>query len=259
MRTAGIFHRVCLPSIATALVLCLRPAGAWAATPEQTIDSKLGGGTIQNSPAQKLISAVGNCVKEDSRRPGIFVTAALSGGRADNDAIAPKVTVAAIDGLGANPQPAVVGGIVTASVKAAPAVVLETVREAVKAAPDCANAIVKAAVLAVPNPNQKVEAVPATALPPTQGYTKDESKESPAPEAEQLLPLAEAIAQAAYEADPSLSYQELLDTAKSAEREEPRGIYSVTDVYAGYYYPPLLTLLPGTTPTSVPTPPVVSK
>src|SRR6201999_138683 len=97
-------HSFLLP-FAGALALCLHPVNARAmTTPEGQIESKLGGSTVLNAPADKLIEAVGNSVKETPQGAGIIVTAALAGGRADSDAIAPRVTVAAIGGLGNNPS-----------------------------------------------------------------------------------------------------------------------------------------------------------
>jgi len=218
-------------------------------TPASFVESKLGGATILNSRADNLISAVRECVKEKpDAAPGI-VTAVLKSGRADADAIAPRVTAAAIQGLGAHPSPGQVGAIVAASVKATPAVVLETVRLAVKAAPDCADAIVRAAARSIPNPNEKIETV-TEVTSGTRGFSKDESK---GVEDTQYLPILEAIAQAALQGDPSLSYPELLAAADPGG-SPPGAPFTSTSTYPGYFYPPILT-----PPTTLPSPAVVSK
>lgn len=248
-----------LPLAALAVGLCLVTVRG-ATTPTALVESKLAGGTVLNTQPQKLASAVRDSVTTNRRQTANIVTAVLGSGRADTDAIAPQITAAAIEGLGANPSPADVGQIIFASVKAAPAVVLETVRSAVKAAPSCAKAIVKAAIMAIPDPTDKIQPVAENPAPDTHGYAKDESKESPADAAQtqQLLPIAEAIAKAASMGDPGLSYQDLLTAANEAVTQ--RGGFNTTSVYTGYYYPPLMNvtavkkLHPG-----MPSPDVVSK
>lgn len=261
MKATSLLLRVFLFPFAMLMAFCLHPHGAWAATTSASlVDSNLGAGTILNSPAKTLIPAVRTTVKENPKHPAGIVTAVLTGGRADADAIAPQVAVAAIEGLGPDPSSAIVGDIVYASVKATPAVVLEIVRATVKAAPGCANAIVKAAVMAVPNPNEKIQPVANTTPPAARGYAKDESKDDGKGLTEQPpVPLAEAIAQAACLGDPSLSYPDLLNTVNQAITLREGGGFQVTSVYEGYYYPPLISIETKKIRTALPTPPVVSK
>ena len=233
MKALRTLRHACLLPVTGVLILCLHPVAARAAsTPESQVESRLGGGTILNSSADKLIQAVGDSAKQTPQRAGGIVTAALAGGRADSDAIAPRVTVAAIEGLGSNPSPALVGQIITAAVKATPAVVLEIVRAAAKAAPNCTKAIVIAAIAAVPDPNAKIQPLGSTAdsnsntSPPSDGLSKDDGKDL-SKEDGQLLPIAEAIAQAANYTGPLTP--------------DPT---SPPNVYPGYYYPPLVDIAP---------------
>src|ERR1700677_3574568 len=100
MKALRTLRHACLLPVTGVLILCLHPVAARAAsTPESQVESRLGGGTILNSSADKLIQAVGDSAKQTPQRAGGIVTAALAGGRADSDAIAPRVTVAAIEGL----------------------------------------------------------------------------------------------------------------------------------------------------------------
>ncbi|HWB59550.1 MAG TPA: hypothetical protein VG733_08660 [Chthoniobacteraceae bacterium] len=270
-----VCQRICLPMIAVAAAFCLQPAAmAASATLEKAVQSKLDGATILNAPAPKLVAAVRETVKENPQMEGAVVSLVLSSGRADADAISPKVSAAAIEGLGPNPSQVAVTNIVVASVKATPAVVLEIVRASVKAAPSCAKAIVKAAVMAVPDPKQKIPPIaagPANAAD-TQGYTKDDSKDMPRVDAatnnpDNLLPIAEAIAQAASQglgdpSDPgaiSIPYQELLAAANDASVQRATGSFTVTSVYSGYYYPPLISVRKTAVPAALPGTPVVSK
>lgn len=248
----------CLPLLAGILAFCLQclPASA-AATFTSLVESRLGG-TILSSPADKLVSTVRECVKADPHRAAGIVHAVLSGGRADSDALAPGVAASAIEGLGGKATSASVGEIVYTAVKATPAVVLDIVRAAVKAAPkDTAQAIVKAAVKALPNP-QDTAASPAGSK--QTGYAKD--FKNAGDDADELLPIGEAIAQAAQQADPTLSLAELLSTANQGVAESLAATSNrVDNIYHGYYYPPFDPRLPliHTASSTLPSPPVVSK
>lgn len=260
VRTLHISHHVCTLLLAGSMILAAPSLFARSATAVHEVESKLSGGTILNSSPDKLANATRECVKENPARAGMVVKAVLAGGRADADAIAPQITAAAIEALGKDPASNSVTDIVYSAVKATPSVVLEIVRASVKVAPGSAKTIVRAAVKAVPNPNDKIP--PVAEKLPDRGLDKDE-KDMPAPEAantDDPAPIGEAIARAAQQADPSLSLQELMNTANQAAHDTN---FTNTSTYKGYYYPPLLAGVPRTTPTpspsAVPSPPIVSK
>lgn len=235
-------------------------AGAKPVSSTALVESKLNGGIILNTPSQKLIAAVKDCVGENPRQAGAVVQAVLGGGRADADALAPQVTAAAIEALGSKPSSEAIRDIVYNAVKTTPAVVLEIVRAAVKAAPDYSQAIVVAAVRGVPNPQDKIPPLNdnvSTEDPTLNGLSKSDAKDAKdAAYDENPLPIGEAIAQAAYAANPSVPFQTLLNAANGALTG-----FSTTSAYPGYYYPVLLGGTPdgGNIPPVVPTPPVVSR
>jgi hypothetical protein len=154
-----------------------------------------------------------------------------------------------------------VGDIIYFAVKATPAVVLDIVRAAVKASPGSAKAIVRAAVSAIPDPTAKVASITGKTERP--GFAKDE-KDMPEPDTtgNDVLLIGEAIADAAHQADPGVSLQDMLDTVHQTVRESGSGFTTVS-TYPGYYYPALLygvKVMPTSSPgPGVPVPPVVSK
>ena len=256
MNASGLAPFIRLTFLACFGAFCLHPAAARnVASPTSLVEAKLGGETILSSAPAKLVTAVKDSVTDNPTQGGHIIQAVLGGGRADADAIAPQVTAAAILALGTNPVAASVSDIVYASVKATPAVVLEIVKAAVKTAPGSAKAIVRAAVKAIPNPTDKIQ--PLVDRPTDPGLSKD-AKDMPQP-AEDPLPIGEAIANAAHEADPSLSLDDLMNTVRQASLEKP----GVPPSYPGYYYPPFIsggpTPRPGGGTPPVPTPPVVSQ
>lgn len=254
MKVSAFFRNARSLVTAGALVLCLHGSATSAATPEKFVVSKLGGDTILNTKPDKLVATVQDCVKEEPKDSVGILQAALMGGRADTDALAPQVTVAALLGLGEKPDDKMVYDIVFAAVKAAPGVLLETVRAATKAAPQYAETIVKAAVKACPDPNAKILPV-GQQLDPN-GYSKDAAdRKGGNGQSQDLLPVGEAIAHAAAQGDPSLSVQSLLDAATQA------GVHDggTTNSYTGSYFPPLVGSPGGSSTGGLPTPPVVSK
>ncbi len=262
MKTARPFFPK--PWLPLAAVLALWPGGISlhaATTPAQVVESKLQGGTILSAKPDALASAVRDCVAENSLRAGAVVEAALIGGRADADALAPKIVVAAIAGLGPKPSSAAIAAIVHFAVKATPTAVLDIVRAAVKASPkEAAEPIVVAAVKAIPNPKDNVGTLAGSRKEP--GFSKDGRAAAAQDSDKDLLPIAEAIAQVAYEAS-GLDSTNLLTTANTAATGGTTG--GVGNVYYGYYWPPIEPKMPNTSvpsvseSTSVSDPPVVSK
>ena len=170
------------------------------------------------SPAA-LTVAVKLCSSRDPSHAGSYVALVLHSGRTDAAAIAPALVKAAIQGLGVDPRPALVGNIVRASVTAAPSEVLPIVSAAIKASPrSAAPAIVTAAVKSVPHPEKTV----TVTLPPVAGRAYGDDKQIDGKEVEdkqlaasqgKTLTLAEAIVQTALAADPSLSADALAAAA----------------------------------------------
>ncbi len=256
MKTARPFFPK--PWLPLAAVLALWPGGISlhaATTPAQVVESKLQGGTILSAKPDALASAVRDCVAENSLRAGAVVEAALIGGRANADALAPKIVVAAIAGLGPKPSSAAIAAIVHFAVKATPTAVLDIVRAAVKASPkEAAEPIVVAAVKAIPNPKDNVGTLAGSRKEP--GFSKDGRAAAAHDSDKDLLPIAEAIAQVAYEAS-GLDSANLLSTANTAATG---GTSGVGNIYYGYYWPPVEPKMPNTSEsTSISDPPVVSK
>lgn len=257
MKIRRFIPSLCLPLWIGMLALPLQSPSARAAiTSTSIVESKLGGTILASSP-DKLASAVHECVKQYPHRAGSIVHAVLAGGRADSDAIAPGIAASAIQGLGAKASSDDVAQVVYFAVKATPAVVLEIVRASVKAAPkETAQAIVKAAVKALPNPKDTAE-MPAKDNP--SGYTKD-GKDA-GDDSDEVLPIGEAIAQAAQQADPTLSLSTLLTTVNQGVQESLAASGNQVDnIYHGYYYPPYDPRLPLiSTNSTLPATTVVSK
>jgi hypothetical protein len=250
----------CVPVLVCACLIALYPpqaAARSAVSAGSLVEWKLNGETILSASREKLATAVRDCVEGNPGMAGKIVQAVLGGGRADADALAPQVIVAAIEGLGGKSQPAAVGDIVYFAVKATPAVVLDIVRTAVKASPGSAKAIVRAAVIAMPDPTARVGTVTGKIGRP--GFDKD-AKEMPEPDTtgNDTLPIGEAIADAAHQADPSVSLQDMLDTAHQAARGSGDGFTTVS-TYPGYYYPPLTSAVKAIPTPGAPVLPVVSQ
>jgi hypothetical protein len=259
MKTTRCFSLKQCSSLAAAIALCLGGASLHAAvTPAQVVESKLQGGTILTAKADALAVSVHDCVKENPLRAGAVVEAVLIGGRADADALAPKIVVAAIEGLGPKPSSTAIASIVHFAVKATPAVVLEIVRAAVKASPkEAVEAIVVAAVKGVPNPKENVSTL--TGPRKKTGFDKDAqdgkgSREAANDADKDLLPITEAIAQVAHE----VSGQDFASLLTAANGAATGGTTGVGSVYYGYYWPPLEPLMPNIS-TGVPQTTVVSQ
>ena len=180
------------------------------------------------SPAA-LAAAVKACASHDPSHAGGFLALILDSGRNDADAIAPTLVKAAIEGLGIDPKPRLnvdAAAIVRAAVTAAPTEALDIVTEAVKAAPHspdpAAPAIVAAAIGAVPHPERLVTIGIQRRAERT--YSNDKQNDfkqftdgkSLSAGAEKQLTLAEAIIQAALDADPGLTADSLTAAADSS-------------------------------------------
>jgi hypothetical protein len=234
--------------------LCVTSAVAFATLPQcmaadraAILQQQLGSGQpLYKATPSALAAAITQCAANDPRHAGDFVSLVLLSGRNDADAIAPAIASAAIKGLGGNPRPDDIGFIVAAAVKATPSEVLDIVTATIKVSPrSAAPEIVKAAVANVPDPESKVTVNFQRRLERIATSDKQDGKEtdnkevsdgkSLAPETKQLT-LAEAIVQAAMDADPSLSEATLAASVDT-------GIASVE--------PP-----PPTTPVLPPVPPI---
>jgi hypothetical protein len=205
--------------VTAALGFLMLPQGL-AADRATTLQQALGSGQplYKASPAD-VAAAVRQCAAGDPRHAGVYVSVVLLSGRPDADAIAPGIASAAILGLGANPRPDDISAVVAAAVKSAPSEVLDIVTACVKVSPrSAAPAIVAAAVANVPNPSKMVTVnfqrrAERVATSDKQDGKETDHKEvsdgkSVAPESKQLT-LAEAIVQAAIDADPGLAVADL--------------------------------------------------
>jgi hypothetical protein len=167
-----------------------------------------------------LGAAIKQCASRDPAHAGGYVVLVLRSGRNDADEIAPSLVTAAIRGLGADPKAGYVAEIVHAAINAAPSEVLDIVTAAVKASPrSIAPAIVTAAVRSVPHPDKLVTMNVQRRAQRAYGNDKQtdykqlaDGKSLGAPAGKQLT-LAEAIVQAALDADPSLSVDSLTAAA----------------------------------------------
>lgn len=250
-----------LPRLALAVALCLCSASmSMAVTPTHLVESNLQDGTILTSTPEKLVSTVRDSVAKNRLEAGNIVSVVLSGGRADADAIASRVVVAAIEGLGEKPSTQGIASIVHYAVKATPAVVLEIVRAASQASPkEAVPAIVTAAVQAVPNPKEQVH--PFAEERSRAGYSKDgkdakDAKDFNSPDNGDTMPLSDAIAQAAHQG----SGLDLAGLQQTANRAAAQALTAgVNNVQYIYYYPLFLPIQPTSTVSgTLPKPPVVS-
>jgi hypothetical protein len=192
--------------LALTLSIALLPGPSRAADAGSDLQQALGSqAPLYKFPAGDLAAAVKVCASRDPAQAGACVALILQSGRPDADAIAPSLVQAAIQGLGPDPKPSLVAGIVKAAVTAAPSEVLDIVKAAVKASPGAAPAIVKAAVTSVPHPEDMVSVNSQPRAERLPGSDKQASDGKSASAPEQLLTIAEAIVQAAVAADPGLS------------------------------------------------------
>ncbi len=206
-----------LPALFCLAILALiLPFEGRAASPAANLQQALGTQQpLYAFPADEIIAAVKLCAARDPKHAGDYVALVLLSGRNDADAIAPSLAAAAIQGLGANPKNDEIAAIVRATVKNAPTEVLDIVTATVKASPrSAATAIVQAAVSSVPHPEEMVTMdMRRSAQKPAGSDKQLDNKEVADGKAiaplEKQMTLAEAIVQAALDADPGLSADEL--------------------------------------------------
>jgi hypothetical protein len=212
---AGIMRQLVIICLA-AVVLAVPAGECRAADPAGTLQKALGSGEpIYKCTEGELIAATKVCAASDPRHAGEYIALILESGRKDSGTMAPALVQAAIEGLGPNPSAELIGGIVGAAVKTAPEQVLDIVRVAVKASPrSAAPEIVSAAVSSVPHPDEMVTMNYGRVR--TTSYTSDKQSDfkqvsdyKNVVPTEKELTLADAIVQAAMDADPSLSQDEL--------------------------------------------------
>jgi hypothetical protein len=202
----------------------LLPMHCVAADPAVVFQKALGSGEpLYKVSPDALAAAVKQCATGDPGHAGAYVALVLRSGRPDADTIAPSIVQAGIDGLGANPNPGHIAGIVRSAIYSAPSEVLDIVTAAVKVSPrSAATAIVSAAVRTVPHLEQMVNVnVQRRAERVAGGAGNDKQTDnkqladgkSIAPPEQKQLTLAEAIVQAALDADPGLSEASLMAAA----------------------------------------------
>jgi hypothetical protein len=199
-----------------AATFVLLPSQSWAFDQEAALHQALGSpDPLYKFSAGALDVGVKTCASNDPRHAGSYVALVLRSGRTDADAIAPSLVRAAIEGLGSDLRPAYIASIVAAAVNATPSEVLDIVTAAVKASPrDAAPAIVTAAVSNVPHPESIVTVNVQRRSERIAGSDKQLDDKQLAP-VEKELTLAEAIVQAALDADPGLSGSGLTAAADS--------------------------------------------
>jgi hypothetical protein len=237
MRSRNSLAASCLTLI---LAFAFLPGHSRGADREADLQQALGSQDplYKFSPGE-IAAAVKLCASRDPSHAGAYVVLILRSGRNDADAIAPSLVQAAIEGLGADPESSRIGAIVQAAVTAAPTEVLDIVTAAVKASPrTAAPAIVQAGVSSVPHPESLVTVNVQPRARRAAGSDKEidgkeaaDGKSLGAPTQKQLT-LAEAIVQAAVDADPGLSVETLTTTVDEA----------LATVYAGNR-PPTLTVV----------------
>jgi len=212
---------------------------------------------LYKASPNELLTAVRRCVIADPEHAAAYVSLVLLCGRPDADVIAPAIAQAVIQALGGDPHPDDIGAIVAAAVKATPSEVLDIVTAAVKVSPrSAAPAIVRAAVANVPDPESMVTVnfqrrAERIATSDKQDGKETDHKEtsdgkSLAPQTKQLT-LAEAIVQAALDADPGLSAETLTSAVDG-------GIASVVPPPPDTVLPPVPPIppVPPTPPTTGP-------
>lgn len=239
------WNRLSVSGFVLAVAFALSPGQSRAANAELTLRQALGSQEpLYEYSAGDLTAAVRLSASRDPGDAGTCVALIIRSGRNDADAIAPSLVQAAIQGLGPDPKPSVIGGIVQYAVTAAPTEVLDIVTAAVKASPrEAAPAIVRAAAGAVPHPESMVTVnfqPRAERVAGSDKQTGRDGKSLPAPEKQ--LTLAEAIVQAALAADPGLS-PDGLTSAVDGAISSPTTINTVV-------LAPVLPLVPDPGPVS---------
>ena len=203
-----------------ALMFVLVPRQSSAAGRDAALQQALGSqAPLYKFSPRALAAAVKQCASRDPGNAGDYIVLILNSGRNDADAIAPSLVTAAIQGLGPDPLSRDIAAIVQAAVQKAPSEVLDIVTASVKASPpSAAPAIVSAAVRSVPHPEQMVTVNVQRRAERIASSDKQTGKEldgkSLGAEQKQLT-LAEAIVQAAMDADPGLSEEELTTAVDS--------------------------------------------
>jgi hypothetical protein len=236
--------------LAASLPLCATIAKA--ASPADLLQQALGGNEpVFQAPAADLAGAIKTCATESPSQAGACIAVALRAGRNDSDSVAPSLAAAAIQGLGKSARPAAIASVVKAAVSAAPSEVLDIVTASVKAAPRGSGpAIVTAAVSAVPHPDKVVTvnlerraALNAVGEKQGAGKAAADGKETDGKDltgSEKQLTLAEAIVQAAMDADPSLSQDALTAAADTGMNPDSFQTPVLTGVLA-----PVTPVIPG--------------
>jgi hypothetical protein len=213
----SLLASICIVGLQVGMV----PTQCRAAEPAAILQHALGSQeALYKFSPETLAGAVKRCAGEDPTHAGTYVALVLRSGRPDADAIAPALVTAAIQGLGADPSRDQVAGIVRLSVYSAPSEVLDIVTAAVKASPrSAAPAIVTAAVSTVPHPERLVTVNVERRAARAPGNDKQTDNKqladdkSVTPPEQKHLTLAEAIVQAALNADPGLSESSLAAAA----------------------------------------------
>jgi len=218
------FRPCLLATICLGFQAAFLPVQSHAADPAVALQKALGSQEpLYKVAPDALAAAVKLCAAADPRHAGAYVALVLRSGRPDADEMAPSLVQAGIDGLGADPNANLIAGIVTSAIYAAPSEVLDIVTAAVKVSPrSAAPAIVTAAIRTVPHPERVVtvnvqrRAALAASNPGNDkqtDYKQVTDGKSVAPPEQKQLTLAEAIVQAALDADPNLSEASLMAAA----------------------------------------------
>ncbi len=198
-----------------AVALAVQPSQSRAADQRAALDQALGSPEpLYKFTPGALEAAVKLCASNDPGQAGATIALVLHSGRNDADAIAPSLVRAAIQGLGVNPKPGIIADIVCSAVKSAPTEVLDIVTAAVKASPRAAAPyIVTAAVSTVPHPESIVTVNVQRRAERATGNDKQLDGKSAGAPVQKQLTLAEAIVQAALDANPDLSANDLTAAA----------------------------------------------
>ena len=202
MRRLGLF--------AAAALLILPLAGYCAPSATSVVESHLNGGTILASQPAAVFAAVRTCVGENEKRAPDFVSAVLSGGRADANAMAAPTVTAAINGLSTPKSSLVIALIIEAAAKATPDMILKIVRAAILCSPnEAAPAIVRAAVASLKNTGELADASPDNTVKSFKEF-KDFKQVESMPDG---LTTPEKIVQTALQANPNLDADTLTQAA----------------------------------------------
>jgi hypothetical protein len=194
----SLLASICIVGLQVGMV----PTQCRAAEPAAILQHALGSQeALYKFSPETLAGAVKRCAGEDPTHAGTYVALVLRSGRPD-------------------PSRDQVAGIVRLSVYSAPSEVLDIVTAAVKASPrSAAPAIVTAAVSTVPHPERLVTVNVERRAARAPGNDKQTDNKqladdkSVTPPEQKHLTLAEAIVQAALNADPGLSESSLAAAA----------------------------------------------